>query len=209
MPKSPAGFSGKLIVVEEPVAITYFGRNVDDVDESTISGFVNYNVPAQIDYVCPDTGSQIIKEMGFRCHDNGGGGNIRIAIYDTSLNLLFEGSAEIAVSGGATPAWYTHTSFLDAAGDPAASPAITGGTSYILAVTADGDIHGHKAAGSSGDHKYIATDYTGGFPDPIAAGTNSATLEDVRCGVEPAPVGGANIVPIIDHHNRMMAMMGS
>ena len=128
--------------------------------------------------------------------------NVRIAIYDTSLNLLFQGSAEIPVTDADIPAWYTHTSFVDEVGSPAVDPQIIGGTEYIFAFTCDNPLTLYRLQGASGVGKYISTDYTAAFPDPIGAGSDSGTQACVRCGVEPTAGGGSIIPLLIDEARR-------
>jgi len=82
---------------------------------------------------------------------------------------------------------------------------LTGGTAYWLVVTGDGAsvlvaaTDGH----SSGDSAYVSADYTGGFADPIAAGTNSTKWPSIKCGVEPAAASGLSIPVAMAHYRRL------
>ncbi|MCU0521326.1 MAG: hypothetical protein MUF84_11620 [Anaerolineae bacterium] len=174
------------------MAITYFGRNLEDAGSSsvTVAGYAWRNNPAQVDYVCPGSGNQKLVELSVRGRLNNAGdtGLIRLAIYNTSLGLLYEGSAAVSLTQ-TSAYWAGHTAFLDVDGNPVATPLLTGGTSYIIAVSAiltSGAIYIYRGSGSSGDYKfYNTTDYTVGFPNEIAAGSDSTSLVDMRAGVEP------------------------
>lgn len=167
------------------MAVTYFGNNTDGDGSYSGSGYVHINNPDYIDYVCPGSGNQVIRELGVRAYLVGSG-NVRVAIYNLARELIAQGAAEMAVTGGDS-VWYTHTSFVDSGGSPIASPIIVGGTSYLLAVTADGtNVAIRSVSVTSGYEKYISVDYTGGFPASIAAGSDSSYQACRRCGVEPS-----------------------
>jgi hypothetical protein len=167
--------------------VTYFGNEVFD-GASTLSSYAEFNNDATNAYICPGAGAQDVNSL--EMYYKQGTGNIRCAIYTTSRVLVMQGSAQVAVAGG-VDAWVGHTAFVDAAGTPIASPQLTGGTHYLLVTTADGaDVASGCTAVASGNSKYISAEYTGGFPDPIAAGSNDTNLFSVRCGVTAAPAAG-------------------
>jgi hypothetical protein len=127
-------------------------------------------------WTCPGTGTKQLTALQAFVKTNGGTpGNIRMALYDTSDNLIAEGASEITVDN-TTAQWIGHTSFLDSNGNPATIN-LTGGTTYRFAFSTDSNdvvIYYHDTAGSSGDQKYQTVDYTGGFPDPYSGGRNQA-----------------------------------
>lgn len=154
------------------------------------------------DFTCPGAGSRTLSELAFYCKSNGGTpGHIRVAIYDTSRNLIAEGSAELTVSS-TTAGWVTHSAFVDPAGSPS-TPILTGGTDYILVFAVDStDVTIYYTAGSNGDVAYNTNDYTGGFPDTLASGTNYNRRYPIRAGVEE--VGGGSVLLHAQHYYRLL-----
>lgn len=152
-------------------------------------------------FTCPGTGSRSLTELALYCKSNGGTpGHILVAIYDTSLNLIAEGSTELTVSS-TTAGWVTHSAFVDPAGSPS-TPSLTGGTDYVLVFTTDStDITLYYTNGTSGDTRYALTDYTAGFPDTIATGTSFTRRYPIRAGVD-TPSG--SILAHAQHYYRLL-----
>lgn len=170
-----------------PPVPTYFG-NEDYSGASTLSTYSQFNNDTFVPYICPGVGAQAVNSL--EMYYKSGTGNIRCAIYTTGRVLVMQGSAQVAVAGG-VDAWIGHTAFVDAAGAPIVSPQLTGGTHYLLVTTADGaDVASGVTGVVSGYSKYVSAEYTGGFPDPIAAGSNDTNLFSVRCGVTAAAAAG-------------------
>jgi len=177
------------------MTVSYFGENSDGTGDGVLSGYSLVNNNAVTSFVCPGTGTQDVKELGIRARDvSVGSDHVRVALYNTDGSFVCQGSAEITVSAN-THAWYTHTSFVDAAGS-AISPQITGGTAYLIAVTADGaNIYIAANGTRTNNNKYSSNDYTGGFPSSYTPSTTSTPICCCRCGVEPAAGGGVSVTP--------------
>lgn len=185
------------------MAVTYFGKNENGSNAQSPNGYTYSNDNSNIVYTCPGSGNQEVKEIGARIY-NLSTGNIRLAIYDASLNFVCQGSAEIAVgplvSGGT--AWVSHTSFVDQGGSPM-TPNLAGGTAYIIALTADSSsvdcwfdvvTDGYmKTESGTGEA-------TGGYPASLDQGGNDTHSWCMRVGVEPASAG--SIVPLFIQQRR-------
>lgn len=170
------------------MAITYFGYTDTSglswyaIDTQTIR-----NKTTNASFVCPGTGTQKLISLGLYVKGGDTASDIRLAIYDTSLNFIAQGSAKITIGILVAAAWAEHTAFTNVAGNPI-FPTLTGGTTYVVAVTMDdqGASKAYKAV-ANGDVLYLATDYTdAGFPDPLAAGAADTTGIRIQAGVEPA-----------------------
>lgn len=152
-------------------------------------------------FTCPGAGDTEwqVDELSIYVASRTGSGNIRLAVYDTGRNLICQGSGQEAVAD-VTNTWQGHTNG-DGSDITWNSPNthLVGGTTYLLIVTWDADNSFLFAYdnGSAGDTTYAFTDYTGGFPTSIAAGTNCGTTYSrvaLRCGVEE--IGGGESTPI-------------
>jgi hypothetical protein len=169
------------------MAISYFGVQTGATSEG-FSGYPWYNVSsAGSVLVCPGSGIQHVKELAAKVFVlSGQSGNVRVAIYSTEPDpsLIAQGSAEVSVTGE-TAAWVGHTSFVDENGD-AINPTITGGSSYYLIASADGNVEISSNEIGADCSKFKAGDYTGGFPANLGSGWTLAPASPlVRCGVEP------------------------
>ena len=181
------------------MAITYFGYQAG-ASITTLSAALGRTVAG---YVCPGSGAQTVKELAVEL-DTGSAGNLLLGIYTTGGDLVVEGTAE---KDSAIPAgWLTWT---DAELTWHIGTTLTGGTTYVLAIASEGTFYkGLQTTGlANGTWHYNFGDYSNGLPDPEPAGNDFTIEMNIRCGVEPA-AGVVNRIPIIDHYNRMMAMMG-
>lgn len=179
------------------MAITYFGKNENGSDVHSATTYTYSNDNSNIVYTCPGSGSQEVKELGVRVYSESTG-YIRLAIYDASLDLVCQGSAQIdvesLVSGGS--AWVSHTSFVDFSGDPT-TPILTGGTAYVFALTCSATCNIWKDDVTSGWMKYDSDDGLDGFLETLSQDSSNTREYCWRCGVEPYSAGGENIVPLI------------
>ncbi len=129
---------------------------------------------------CPGSGSQTVKELSAYVRFTSG--NQRLALYDTSGNLICQGTGEIAISN--TAGWQGHLTQASITPNPTT---ITGGASYKIATTVDvTGVVAYYVAGSGQD--YAAVDYTGGFPESLGAGADPMIVFAIRCGVDPVAV---------------------
>jgi len=86
--------------------------------------------------------------------------------------------------------------FTDVAGDPM-SPQLTGGTDYVLVLTADGsgpNVYYDTVTNGFERFSYDQLDLTGGFVATITQGRDDTREWNVRCGVEPAAAGDSRSV---------------
>jgi hypothetical protein len=166
------------------MAIEYFGNNANGTDAQSPNGSAWSNDNVNIIYTCPGSGTMDVKELGARVY-TGSTGNIRMAIYDTSKNLICQGNAEIDVNGSGSN-WVSHTSFTGTA-------QLTGGTAYLLVITADSsNVSCWDDTVTSGYIIRETGELTGGFSATLTLGSNDVRKWCIRCGVEAAaaPSGG-------------------
>lgn len=134
-------------------------------------------------YTCPGSGSQTIVEISADVK-NVTNYNIRLAIYDTAgTTLIAQGTAAVAVSGAAD-SWQGHLTQANITPNPAS---LTGGTNYLIVVSASGDMQtNHALSGASGIGQFAAADETAGYPASLPAGTGVSIVFPVRVGVSAA-----------------------
>lgn len=137
-------------------------------------------------FTCPGSGAQDLVELSAYVYRIAlGTGHIRLAIYDTSNNLLYQGSAEVTVDN-ADPDWIGHTGIT--------GQTLTGGTNYRIALTTDSsDVEVYYNLYSIGDFTSLPADYTGGWPNPLADQDDDDYAHNARAGVDPpiiVPGGG-------------------
>jgi hypothetical protein len=166
---------------------TYFGYPANGADP--VGATPDNNTPIWIrnrgyttGFTCPGSGSMAITELSAWLDTTNVLSNdyFRVAIYDTSNNLIAQGSAEVEVVEG--PSWQGHLTQASITPNPTT---LTGGNSYKLAYTKDNaNITEYYITGSAGDFEYASTDLTGGFTDPLANSANTtAGRYCIRCGV--------------------------
>lgn len=168
---------------------TYFGLcdsagNPTNTDANNTGGTeVDWNGTQT--FTCPGSGSQTITEITADVHQGVGGAyNIRCAVYDsTGATRIAQGAAAVAVVG-ASDTWQGHVGQANISPNPAT---LTGGTNYILAVAANGDLtSAHTKNGTTGIGKFDGTDETGGFPASLPAGSTAGAVFAVRVGLADA-----------------------
>jgi hypothetical protein len=183
------------------VATTYFGFCNSSTGAGTGVAHCGYAWGSQwttAGYVCPGTGDQTLVTLGIEA-DGADTTHIRMAIYNTSRGLVCYATSEKDSAVG----WvsWDNTEITWVIGTK-----LTGGTAYLLVVSADGN-PGALGTGSlpADTLRYISNEYTSSaFADPIAAGTGYTTEYNMRCGVEPAAAGGGSVVPqIMMHYARL------
>lgn len=148
--------------------------------------------PSANTYACPGSGTQQLVELSaYVKHQDGyTPGNLRVAIYDTSKNLIAQGNAEVLVSD-TTLGWKGHIGAANIDPNPCN---LTGGVSYIFAFTRDSAYtYDYYRTLTSGTLYATSADYTGGFPDPITVSTSLGRSYSVRGGVEAAAAGQPTI----------------
>jgi hypothetical protein len=177
--------------------MTYFGHTTVGASPAAPGIYTFGNDAVNIIYTCPGTGLQDVKELGAYCYRDQTG-HIRMAIYDTSLNFICQGSAELDVAT-VTPAngWLSHVAFTDVGGS-AISPQLTGGVEYVLSISSDSsgpNVYQDTVTAGYERFSYDYTDSTGGFPADLTLERTTDTREwNVRCGVEAAAGGGGSVV---------------
>ena len=184
------------------MAVAYFGFTAG-WDDAQPCQYTFSNDNSNIVFTCPNSGTQDVKELGAYVYANQSG-HIRLALYDTSRNLICQGSAEMDVALITSHGWQTHTEFVDADGEPV-SPTITGGTNYIIALAGDTSNAYIWCTGVTSGWMKRDDEYTGGYPASLPWFTTWEKKFGVRCGVEASAAGGANYVPAIYHYQRMRA----
>src|SRR5258708_5241735 len=137
-------------------------------------------------YTCPGSGSQTIVEISADLK-NVTNYNVRLAIYNTAgMTLIAQGTAAVAVSGAAD-SWQGHIGQANITPNPVT---LTGGTNYLIVVSASGDMQtDHAVTGASGVGVFASVDETAGYPANLPASSNTTLLFPVRVGVQP-PAGG-------------------
>lgn len=137
-------------------------------------------------FTCPGSGSQTVTEITAFIKKVGAY-NFRLAIFNSAQNtLIAQGTAAVAAAG-ASDNWQGHTTQASITPNPAT---LTGGTSYVLVITSNGDTESdHWLTGASGTGRFVSTDFTGGFTNASLGSPSAATLvPPVRVGLLDAVV---------------------
>lgn len=151
-------------------------------------GYTVRNHATNDPFTCPGTGTRRVVSLELWCKSLGGTpGVIRIAIYDTSLNLIGQGAATVTV-GSTTEGWVGHVTTADlkpAGGSAGQAVNLTGGNSYVFAYSSSsGDVRIPFVLTAANTY-YQATNNTGGFPDPLGGSeTNHNEKFGGRVGVQ-------------------------
>jgi hypothetical protein len=154
---------------------SYFGYNVIGSQSGAAGGYTLFNSSAT--WTCPGSGSQAIRELSAYCS---GSGNARIAVYNADRSTLIASTDSFALS--TTAGWQGRTN-----ANISPSPAtLTGGASYVIAVTSNDQQTQYYNDASAGNCAYILANYTGGFPASLGVGTGIARDYSIRCGVQAA-----------------------
>jgi hypothetical protein len=133
-------------------------------------------------YTCPGSGDQNLVELSAYVQDyNAGATHIRLAIYDMSNNLIYQGAAEVVVNN-ASWAWVGHTGITGVV--------LQGGTNYKIACSYDGAISIRYNIETNGNHGSTSADNTGGWPASLADDGDDDYIKSVRAGVDPVASGG-------------------
>src|SRR3989338_4115810 len=141
-----------------------------------ISANTIYGFSVAQDFICPGSGSQTINLMGMYAKTRGAPhANTRMAIYtytsasadggtiyDPALALVCQWDSATLVNS--TEQWWDKNSFTGTA-------VLTGGHHYRIATCTGGSLINLAYTSAASLSKVIAADYTGGFPDPIGAGS--------------------------------------
>jgi hypothetical protein len=170
---------------------TYFGlcdsagNPTGSATDSTGGGTATlWNNTAVDVFTCPGSGSQTVNEITADLNITGAAANALCAIYSSDgATVIAQGAAAVTIVG-ATDTWQGHVGQANITPNPAT---LTGGTSYILAVTCSagsiGTTHGDATTNSA---KFDTVDRTAGFSGALPAGTTSQPAWPVRAGVVAA-----------------------
>lgn len=135
-----------------------------------------YNNQAVTVYTCPETGLRTLSSLGFWAKTRGAPhGTARMALYDTDLNLLCQWNSGVLINS-TTEQWWESSGL-------SGSTEIYGGSSYLIAVTIDSALISFGQTSATNATKNTGVAYTGGFPDPIGAGTATTVKPVVRAYV--------------------------
>ncbi len=160
-------------------AQTYFG-------EQTITGTLRnmYDetwIYKNITHSTPAGGTWQVVAIEAYVKQSEAGKNIRLAIYDTSKNLVCQGSAAVTVVSS-TGAWEGHVGVSNISPNPCN---LSASTAYKLAATGDTNAYVNDVdTGSSGDMEEIGTNYTSGFPASMGSGSDSTRKLTIRVQIQ-------------------------
>lgn len=172
---------------------TYFGIQTYD---QAIWIETTYGIYNAASYSCPGSGNQNIQEISILCgKDEVTTPNIRLGVYNTSDALVAEGTGVIALVE--SPSWQGHMTQASVKTAGGSSPGVLiGGVSYRMVVANDGGTYEFACVQQINGSKFVETDYTGGLPETLFAGTSTNYLWTIRCGVDPAAAGPSNIATL-------------
>lgn len=159
----------------------------------------SYGFSGAQDFTCPGTGPQRINLMGLYGKTRGAPhASVRMAIYtyteqsadggtiyDSALALVCQWSSSTLVNN-ATAQWWDNGSLTG-------TTTLTGGVHYRIAETMSSALLSYAYTTGVNLSKSISTDYSGGFPDPIGAGSNNG--EDLLMRVSVTGNGGTAAAP--------------
>ncbi len=133
-------------------------------------------------FTCPGSGTKTVVELSAYVGWLQTTPTIRLAIYDTSHNLVCQGTSAVSMVAAS---WQGHMTASTITPNPCN---LTGGTQYDLAYAVaggSGDWMQYYLSAASGSDTYGTTDYaTGGFPASLADATDAAAVVSIRCGVQ-------------------------
>lgn len=147
-------------------------------------------------YQCPGSGSFNVQELSCYCYSTAAV-NLLLGIYDTSGNLVGEGTAKVAMQAdGGSPTWQGHMTEAAVKAAGGSSPCVlTGGTSYYLAVYTDAL---SSASYVRYDNAGVGIRFVSGgdnltaMPATLPAYSSASNMAyAIRCGVDPA--GGVTL----------------
>ena len=158
-------------------AVTYYGYVGAGGTDDVLSGYEVHNAARVVTVV---TGGAVVELSGY-FKTTGAAGNILLALYSADRSTkICEGSAQVSVSS-ASYSWVGHTT-----GGLTGTCTVSSSTNYTLSATADGtDVNLDYISGkTAGDDKYIASDYTAGYPSTLGDGSNTTGWFKIRVGVQ-------------------------
>jgi hypothetical protein len=174
-------------------ATTYFGYCSSDGTPTGTYANRQYWSGAEIDWreansvgdTCPGSDAQAILDIGIQTSATGY--NVRMGVYTEAGALVVQTTEKASVND----AWVSWTS-AELTWE-AGYTSLTGGSAYHIAFAADAA--GSANGGVNGAifcQRFVAgTDYTGGMPTSLAAGTQGQEYFNVRVGVDAAAGGSA------------------
>lgn len=176
------------------MAVTYFGNNDAGSNSANAANYVWWYTAG---YACPGTGLQDVVTLDLNTYlYDSGSGNMRCAIFTAAGAFVTQWATEVDVE----PEWNEVTSFVDQGGSPH-SPQLTGGDTYLLVVSGDGNHELYYDLVDSGNAEAIYDqDYTGGFPANLPASSNEVREICIRCGVQPAAAASGVSIPKVMYY---------
>jgi len=172
-----------------PQADAYFGNC--DSNGAPLAGYgvtfwgsgTWYNAESVVPFTCPGTGARTLASMGILAQTRGAPhSNVRMALYENDLDehydpvvrLVCQWASPVLVNS--TQQWWSSSSFTG-------TNIIYGGSKYILAFSESGSLVSIGYTSLANATRFLAPDYTSGFPDPIAAGAGNSLRPSVRAFV--------------------------
>ena len=169
------------LMEQNAYATTYFGCN--SIGTQLGGGYTTGNNVSTNVYTCPGSGSQTIDALEAYVY-NLTGMSIRLAVYNTSGNLICSGTSAVTptlTTGG----WYGHNT-----AGLTGTTTLTGGTAYqlVLSTNSAGYIYWNTSGPACVCN--FTDYYTSGFPGSLTLSTNFGGEVSIRCGVSAVGGGG-------------------
>jgi hypothetical protein len=174
--------TGNITISSSGQAAAYFGLNEVGGSSWPPSGAIwMRNEGYTTGFGCPGTGTRTIDSLEVYASAGIEGRVVRVAVYNAANALICQHNGTVSTPDGDGPKWYGGATSLTG------TCQCTGGTTYYLAWSVNGSSVTFYYNSSSGGSTYGSTDYTGGFPNPLADGTSDDTVWSVRGHVAAIP----------------------
>lgn len=172
-----------------PQADAYFGNC--DSNGAPLAGYYMdfygsgtwYNSQSVLPFTCPGTGARTLTSLGILAETRGSPhANVRVALYEQGLDQYYSNSVNLVCQWSAaqlvnsTQQWWSSSSFTG-------TNIIYGGYNYILAFSESSALVKIGLTTLANASRFLAPDYTSGFPDPIAAVSGSSMRPSIRAFV--------------------------
>jgi hypothetical protein len=180
------------------MAIVYRGYCNSDgsnkaVGALAVFGEIGYIFDSYTTNMGTPAGDQTLKELAV--YQEVAAGAFKIALYDSSGNLVCSGGSKSAVTGPGWLAW-DNTSLTPVGGSLGDTITLSGSTNYRIGFVQNyNQSKIYYDGGSSGNSKInIVANYAGFPPSTIPAGTAWTALVGLRYGVEAVVVAGQPVI---------------